>query len=427
MSAPASSSAVRTTSRSRPAESGTGARFGRLEAFLRPYPYPYRAALSLCPDCDGLTADRMQTLRRLWQSMGLDIAFSFFAYSRNPESPPQASYFDGDAEAIREGVLGGWIDKMHGFGDFPPEQMCTRSDARNILEEFLRKGMRLRIWVNHGGPQHKVNLKIATACGDVPDEREASHYVSDLLLRYGIRFIWASDLTHVVGQQRSCTAREYYVGYPACPKPMRLAAWGAHLLGWESLVRKLGIEPFKDNRLFRLLTLRDNRRVFAFRRFGYWRRDTLDKLPEILAPSVLDRLVHGGGMCILYLHVGPPPGETPEGLRRGMEVCRELARRRDRGGLWVVRTLRQLEYAVLRSCLHGEVSRRDGRLLYTISHAEDPLAGAYRPDPQELEGLTFYSDDPLRTEVRLADWGSLAVRINPPDHAGRSSVTLTGP
>lgn len=401
-------------------------RHGDMRHLLRRYPYPHRAALALAPDCDGLTLERLRMLQSFWRSIRLDVAASFFAFSENPEAPPQASWFGGDAEGILEAFREGWIDTMHGLGDFAPDRRPTRAHARRALDEFVRRGLRVKAWSNHGGPHHSDNLVLHSARGDVADDGDESPYVSDLLCRYGIRFIWGSELTHVVGQDRPCTGREYFRDYPGRAPWRRLLALGAHALRLPGLVRRLDFEPFEDNRLLRPVTLRDGRRAYVFRRYGFWRKDTFDALPELLAPGVLDLLVQCEGALILYMHVGPPPWETPGDLERGFEACRALARRQESGDLWVARTVRLLEYVALRDGLRGEARCVGGRWFYDLGGVEDGVSGPYRPAPQELEGITLYTEDSLRTEVRLEGVGRLAFRANAPDHTGRASVTLTG-
>jgi hypothetical protein len=305
---------------------------------------PRSGALSLSLDCDGCTVDRLHRVFRYWATsektefgdgLGLPVATSMFAYSRNPAAPPQASYLDGDRDGLLDAWRRGWIDSLHGLGDFAASSPCTRDLARRAFETLAADGVRLRIWTNHGGPENVQNLALPTAIGDV---RDSACYLSDLALDYGIRYVWTNRLTPLIGQDREATVDEYYAAHAHRSGAARWAARFAH--SWsDRLVRKIGMVPYDHNRLQEPLVLRDGRRVLSFRRYGRWRFDTISLLPEILTAPALDRLEQTGGSMLLYLHIGPSADETPERLRTGMKAMEDVARRVREGRLRVLRTV----------------------------------------------------------------------------------------
>ena len=305
---------------------------------------PRSAALALSIDCDGCTVDRLHRVFRYWATsektefgdgLGLPVASSMFAYSRNPDSPPQASYLDGDRDGLLDAWRRGWIDSLHGLGDFAASQPCTRDLARRAFETLAADGVRLQVWTNHGGPVNVQNLGLPGSIGDV---RDSASYLSDLALDYGIRYLWSNRLTPLVGQDREATPGEYYAAHADRSVAARWAARLAHSCS-SRLVRKIGMEPYDHNRLLEPLVLRDGRRVQSFRRYGRWRFDTISVLPEILTSAALDRLEATGGSMVVYLHIGPSPDETPERLRNGMKALDGIARRVREGKLQVLRTV----------------------------------------------------------------------------------------
>ena len=307
-------------------------------------------ALALSIDCDGCTVERLHRVLRYWTTreqtefgpgLGLPVASSMFVYSRNPAAPPQAAYLDGDRDGLLEAYRRGWIDSLHGLGDFTGAQPCTRDLARRAFEALAADGVRLKVWTNHGGPENRQNLLRPGSSGDEPG---SSFYLADLAGEYGIRFVWPSELTPVIGQDRETSPAEYYASHGDRPWASRWLARAAH--GWsEPLVRKAGIEPYRGNRLVERRSLRDGRDILVFRRYGRWRFDTISRLPEILAPAVLDRLVASGGAMVVYLHIGPSGDETPDRLAAGMKALDEVARRVREGTLQVARTVDLLDRA----------------------------------------------------------------------------------
>jgi hypothetical protein len=298
-------------------------------------PSPYRAALALSIDCDGCTVERLNQVFRYWTTdLGLPVASSMFLYSRNPSAPPQASYLDGDRDGLLDAYRRGWIDTLHSLGDFAG-QTCTREMARRAFDALAADGVRIQVWTNHGGPENVHNLVRENARGDVPG---SDCYLSDLACDYGIRYVWGSHLTHLIGQDRRASPAEYYATYPERSGLVRMATRFLHPVG-EWLVRRLNVEPFRDNRLLFPWRLRDGRPVWRFLRYGRWRFDTISRLPHILPLRVLDALEESGGAMIVYLHIGPSRDETPEDYRAGLRALDEVARRfRERKTLWVART-----------------------------------------------------------------------------------------
>lgn len=309
---------------------------------------PRPAALALSIDCDGCTVERLHRVFSYWTGtgeaefgpgLGLSVASSMFAYSRNPSAPPQAAYLDGDRDGLLDAWRRGWIDSLHGLGDFTAAEPCTRGMAKRAFEALAADGVKIRVWTNHGGPENVQNMVRPGTLGDVPD---SACYLSDLAADFGIRYLWPSELTPVVGQDRDATPGEYYAAHSDRPAGARLLARFGH--GWsERLVRKSGIEPYAGNRLIERRRLRDGRELLMFRRYGRWRFDTIAVLPEILTEAVLDRLVSTRGSMIVYLHIGPSGDERPERFRAGMKAMDAVARRVREGTLEVLKTVDLLE------------------------------------------------------------------------------------
>jgi len=321
-----------------------------MEVRARRIPAPYRAALALSIDCDGCTIDRLREVFEYWATdvktrwgpgLGLPVAASMFAYSRNSGAPPQAAYLDGDRSGLMQAYRNGWIDSLHGLGDFAADRPCTREMARRAFDALAEDGIRLPVWTNHGGPENVQNLLKAGAGGDRPG---SPSYLADLADAFGIRFVWPSRLTHVVGQDRHAARGEYYATYPGRSAAARWAARATNGLG-SAFVRKLGFEPYPGNALLRREALGDGRNVWTFVRYGRWRHDTVSRLPSILSSATLDRLVASGGVMVVYLHIGPSGDETPETLAAGMRTLDDVARRHREGSLWVARTADLLAHA----------------------------------------------------------------------------------
>ena len=121
---------------------------------LRPWPYPYEAALAICSDLDETPTaddyfDMMRLLNttgptRLGPGAGLEVGNSI--YFDMPAS--QFSYWNADdraREAIRRLIRSGHIDCLHSFGDLA----TTRAHAGRALDELAQHDCAMKVWIDH--------------------------------------------------------------------------------------------------------------------------------------------------------------------------------------------------------------------------------------------------------------------------------------
>ena len=141
---------------------------------LRPWPWPYRAALSVCSDVDGtspadfeaihtfLNTDRQTPMGR---GLQLNLADSCWFF-QHPDAGDRAfAYFDGltdrespHAPALRDWIREGWIDTLHSWGNFSGVGGFTRALAEQALGEMEKHRLRLSVWVNHGDDCNIQNI-----------------------------------------------------------------------------------------------------------------------------------------------------------------------------------------------------------------------------------------------------------------------------
>jgi hypothetical protein len=109
-------------------------------------------------------------------------------------------------------------------------------------------------------------------------------------------------------------------------------------------------------------------------------------------------------------------------------ALRALADEYHRGRVFVTTTARLLTYNFVNRGLCWRAEEDAGRTMILI-HGVRHAAGDTRPLTREdMEGLTFYTDQPERTEVYLEESGARVrvddVKVNPPDQTGRPSIMV---
>ena len=167
--------------------------------------------------------------------------------------------------------------------------------------------------------------------------------------------------------------------------------------------------------------LRDGRPVVEFLRAnphfgGVSQGETATGFGEVLTAPMLRRLEARGGIAIIYTHLGkcldrrqPFTPDGIAGLRRLAAACRD-------GRLLVTTTRRLLGYARLRDTVTW-TARQDGQDV----QIDVTTGGIFHG--RDLDGLSFYVDDPARTRLTV-DGRGWPLQAQWADDSGRPSVSI---
>lgn len=366
---------------------------------LRKFPYPYRGALAISSDADHQTLRKFNLIHQFLNTttmtpwgpgVGLDIADSMFLYNgsdlrkridiRGTPVKRELSYFAGTtpqryaADILDRYIHAGWIDTLHSYGDFTRQNqsqtLFERSLARTALDQLQANGSHLTVWTDHG---NKSNVDNFGSYGRSPfydyqlgATPQSPYYHTDLLIPYGVRFVWTDQNSDVFGHSS--------VIYP--------------------------------------LRLPDGRMVWGFWRYtstGYSRRHgtewlwTVDKLSRELSPAHLAELTRNGQYAIVAQHLSADNEQHPL-PKNGVDTLRSLAVEYQHGRLLVARTSRLLQYNVSHQYARFNTTfDADGFTTIHIQSIDDPVFGVHQPSLSEVRGLTFYTSAPAKTRIAIGD------------------------
>jgi hypothetical protein len=422
----------------RPDDKGTGK-----YAQIRPFPYPFKAALAICNDLDGLTTfERMKAVHDVMNGhattpcgpgLGLEIGDSMHFFSVHPQADDTLAYFDGltnqpgpAASALREGIQAGLLDTLHTWGNYSQKGGFFREQAEWAVAEMEKYGLHLPLWTNHGDRHNFQNLGRADSLGDVRetssargDKSRVLEYHADLVHQIGIRYLWLKELTGIPGQERFLNWQDWL------EDGSELGRYFAKGLASHDPVGGTGRPLQLTNHLLRLRPLRDGNSFYEMLRYGFFIKDGADNLPELLSLRFLRRLVESGGACLLYIHLGKgqPSPEVPFS-KESYNALARLAEWARAGDIWVTTPSRLCRYVELRQRL---------KLNAYLSEGEMWLAGDFEPagrlSEPEISGLSFYLPEvtaaqkpPDDTRLDLTAAGNVLVQ-NPPDHTGKVSYS----
>jgi hypothetical protein len=393
-----------------------GAAAGTSTVSIRHAPWPYRAVLAICSDLDETpSAQTYLEIARFLNTtedtamgpgVGLEVGNSIFF----DMAPGQFSYWgadDASREMVRTLVHSGHVDAIHSWGDLATE----RRHAERNLGELERHGCRLEVWIDHSKAASNFGPDIMVGTGDLPG---AAAYHADLTLAYGVRYVWRGRTTGLAGQD---------VGIrPGSVLPMLRAsrpassAWAALKELVKTGLGRMGHSRwamYGANRLCRPTTLRDGRPIWEFLRSnpswgGPGESATADGLAEVLTPRMMARLVHCGGSCILYTHLGKVRDPRRPFGPATQASLRHLARLRDDGHVFVTTTRRLLRYRIVRDQLRYQATTAGDRIVLRLGPIDDPVTGTRRPSADDLQGLCFQAEAGRDLELGLDDGTPIA-------------------
>ena len=401
---------------------------------LRKFPYPYKAAMTICSDIDGTTTKEefleiqkfLNTKEEtsMGEGVGLEIGNSFVMYA-----PPTCafSYFSGNpgnAQIIGKFIKAGYIDFMHSYGE---KADFTRKDAIKALKELNNNQCKVDVWVDHAKTPDNLGDDTTSGLGDHP---HSIAYHSDLTVAYGIKFVWLGRVTPVIGQSAPITLKTFYSIYDSHHRVQSLINIGKEFA--KNVLAVFGNKKYAMHQsydLVRIAKLDDGKKVYEFLRFdNYWEGvamgATSKRLSYVISRRTLERLKEVGGYMIVYTHLGKN-SDCPQVIAKETQITlRDLASEHEKGNIYVTTTSKLLNYYINHKYLNWSYETKGDEIVITISGVEDPVFGSFVPTTEDLQGITFYVPDKGKTRIYINDKEITNFQRNPPDHRARESITI---
>ena len=401
---------------------------------LRKFPYPYKAALTICSDIDGTTTKEefleiqkyLNTKEEtsMGEGVGLEIGNSFVMYA---PSTCAFSYFSGNlenAQIIRKYINSGYMDFMHSYGE---KVDFTRKDAIEAIKELNDNQCKVDVWVDHAKTPDNLGDDVTFGLGDHP---ESSAYHSDLTLAYGIKFLWLGRITTVIGQSAPITLKTFSSIYDSRRPVDSLRNMMKEFA--KNVLAVLGNRKYamhKSYDLIRVAKLDDGQKAYEFLRFdNYWKGiatgATSKRLAYVISRRTLERLKEVGGYMVVYTHLGKNSDCSQVIAEETQNALRDLASEQERGNIYVTTTSRLLNYYLNYKYLKWSQETKGDETVITISSVEDPVFGSFIPTIEDLQGITFYVPHNDKARVYMNNKEIRDIQRNPPDYEERESVTI---
>ena len=170
--------------------------------------------------------------------------------------------------------------------------------------------------------------------------------------------------------------------------------------------------------------MRDNNKIYRFKRIGLGRFDWSDDLPVLLNKKVLTRLINNNGYLILYIHLGDrcTAKDNLPLSRQSCNTLKNIAKLYHSGTLWITSTSRLLKYNLLMKILDWNVKENSQSIKIFIKRASSQRKD-YNLSENDLAGLTFYIPDNKKVELFFMN-KQINFHKNPMDKRGISSISI---
>ncbi|QUM85345.1 hypothetical protein [Moritella sp. 28] len=392
-----------------------------MDVSLRKYPYPYSAMLAICSDLDETPNKEIyfETVRYLnttedtllGKGVGLEVGNTI--YFDMPEHNFSYTNTDDDGRnKIHKLIESGHIDCLHSFGDF----VSCRRRIEQCWSEIQKVNRKIEVWIDHAQAPTNLDNDIMQGCGAI---KGAEAYHTDLTVQTGaLLFIWKGRVTSIVAQN----AKRYYAGLFNKNEIMQS---GKTILlefikGWLARFGSKKYAMHKANKVLRKTQLVDGTPIIEFMRCnpswaGVSVFDSARGIDQVLTKEVLDTLVKNEGCSIFYSHLGKVSSEQYPFSKKTKRAFELLEDYQNNNKILVTTTRRLLGY-----------SRSIDELTFTVKLDGDEihilLSTAYCGE--DLNGLTWYVENPQRVKLYINDRIFEGLQINPPDVRNQKSVSI---
>lgn len=433
------------------------------EVFVRPYPFPFRAALSLSNDCDSSTLEAFEDWHGYVNGRGttpygdgldLEVGDSFWIWLGGTGGLALGSGYADEpfketAHHHRLVELGraGWLDSLHSLGNWRQDyksfrhDLGTRDDVERALGILDARGLKPYVYSNHS--YSPSNVSGPWGYYQKIDDPSHAMYGMDLLRDFGFRYFWPDYAMEMekFGDQWDFAGdedlRKAIAGYRYWTLLYKRSSPTEHSTiafeGGTEALRKLYLAMY--NRTILRVEAADGGPLTVFKRYRGSLQPDESSFRFQASPENLDLLEQRRGAVLIYQHFGvtrrgpeqtkqrsSPPVLSEESIR----AWRDIAHRAACGNLFVAATGRLLDYLCLAETLTFALTKTAERWTIALPDVERSTELSKRSEPELLNGLSFVvpRDAPEVTVLNASGRELPCQRAEDPVRPGRHAVYL---
>lgn len=392
------------------------------------YPHPFKCAVAINNDTDGLHLDAFLGFHDfingnkptpLGDGLGLEVGNSFWIWAENGNlslihaHPSKEAGLSRDAEIIKEFAQAGWLDTLHGCGAWNGDWTLDRERIAFGLNLLTEQGIKPVIYSNHGGYNMAHNIGGPWGYyqhGDLPGKRS---YCLDLLTDFGFRYFW----TDVFYELDKFGEHQVFENQMKLDKEVSEHDFHRYFNSNDPEdytrsrivfpnIAKHEVDSWKKKLFNRLLVdvpTRDGKIIKVVKRFRGHDGPNAGNFVQQVNAEQLDKLEICGGAVVIYQHFGiwraigmgkrhrsQRSVHAPALDEHAIWAFRELAQRQAEGRVFITTTSRLLDYLWVRDNLNFSVEGSDLSRLILIHSIDCPTFGKVTLKPNQLQGIGFH-------------------------------------
>jgi SAM-dependent methyltransferase len=395
-----------------------------LNVILLKYPHPFKAAVAISNDTDGLTWGAYEELHQFINSdeegpmgtgLGLEVGNSFWIWSDKGEfSLHHAGPWDSSApespesHRIRDLVECGWLDTLHSFGDWRKGYYLDRSAIKRGFEILDKLPNIPEVFVNHGGGDLRThNIGGPWPSYQAGDDPKSSQYILDQLLDRGIKFYWTDKLFE--NEKFGDDLTNFNSSFEKWETVNQISSYHKKIRNSCGVFKyfknsiPISAKNVLSNKTFFPLIGRDGNAFYGFKRFRGKDGPHLGNLNEQLSRDNLNQLVSETGTVIIYQHLGVwrPQGSNkldnsliknlqPSLTIEAVESFKLLAELQQSEQIFVTTVSRLLKYLQVRDYMKYNCTQKsNGDVSINIEYVDCPVVGRWIPTLKDICGISF--------------------------------------
>lgn len=390
----------------------------RVETVKRKLPYPFGgngyngAILAITSDIDNCNKSRFNKNHKLInEEIKLDVADSIFLFRSLSvldlfkSLMKYREYNVGRPISIESNPIfffnqfhKGYIDTIHSLGESHDNYLFFRFRLKLIIKILGLIGIKLNTWADHSASpfnfsisKYKNESSVDGELHKFGDQISSPFYHTNLTINrfnsINIRFAW-HNISPFDGDD---------INFDYMYHNMSLNLGHSKYVTKDLLIPNQTRDGLKYHQFLRFYRndYSESNQEFSFE------QPYFSNLNKQINDKVLDEIARIGYYSSIGTHLGHPIMISQRELDIAIKSLKMLKKYQDKGLILVARTSRLMKYALVDKYIEWRFDYKDELTNIYISRINDVHVGAFLPSLDELRGLTFYVENPKKTNLYL--------------------------
>ncbi len=381
----------------------------KLNNNIRPYPYPYKSAISISNDPDFTDFEFFEELMKFLNTdqktefgygVNLELTSGTFLYNKKKDDLSllrltNKNKFKVYNDRLLDYAKNKWFDTNHSYADLGHRDDFNRKICLELFEKLNNLDIKFDIFTNHGNKENFCN--VGDYYSHFGDDKESNFYHTDILKKNGYNFFWMDNSQHPIFKGS---------GYFIDPDSKK-----------NKVKYNLKFDDYFTKKIFK-----DGNKFLTFLRFRGTGKDSPSLMNLNNQVSMIDwsSMKNNNGFLIFYQHLGILKkkkilkSDIPFLIKEKLlDPFYFLKEEKEKGNIWVSGLSRLLNYLNMIRKIKTKISNNVIHI-FNKNNTNETL---------NLSGLTIYCNNKNLNKIYYND-KELNFKKNPEDETNKTSVSV---